>query len=244
MEKQYAGVSRASGEESKLHVVSAWIKEDGVSFGQIRTEEKSNEITAIPELLNGLDVEGGTITIDAMGCQKAIADKIVACKANYVLAVKGNQSTLMEEMQEYFAWAETDEVERKRLSICNEDEDSRDRRVSRCISVSNDIAWFADKAAWKELRTFIRVEQTTVRASGTTKEERYYISNLERDALVFANLTRQHWAIENCLHWMLDATFHEDASLDSVYTNYATTYSQSIMQASVTAPMKPDVVLA
>ena len=137
----------ASVEESRLHVVSAWVKEDGVSFGQIRTEEKSNEITAIPQLLEGLDVEGGIVTIDAMGCHKAIADKIVACKANYVLAVKGNQPTLMEEMQEYFKWAETDEVERKHLAICTEDEDSRDRRVSRCITVSNDIAWFEDKAA-------------------------------------------------------------------------------------------------
>ena len=217
--KTICGVARASVEESRLHVVSAWVKEDGVSFGQIRTEEKSNEITAIPQLLEGLDVEGGTVTIDAMGCQKAIADKIVACKANYVLAVKGNQPTLMEEMQEYFKWAETDEVERKHLVICTEDEDSRDRRVSRCITVSDDIAWFEDKAAWKELRTFIRVEQTTIRASGTTKEDRYYISNLERDAPVFANLIRRHWAIENCLHWMLDATFHEDSSL--IYSGHA-----------------------
>ena len=217
--KTICGVARASVEESRLHVVSAWVKEDGVSFGQIRTEEKSNEITAIPQLLEGLDVEGGTVTIDAMGCQKAIADKIVACKANYVLAVKGNQPTLMEEMQEYFKWAETDEVERKHLAICTEDEDSRDRRVFRCITVSNDIAWFEDKAAWKELRTFIRVEQTTIRASGTTKEDRYYISNLERDAPVFANLIRRHWAIENCLHWMLDATFHEDSSL--IYSGHA-----------------------
>ena len=217
--KTVCGVARASGEESRLHVVSAWVKEDGVSFGQIRTEEKSNEITAIPQLLDSLDVKGGTVTIDAMGCQKAIADKIVACKANYVLAVKGNQPTLMNEMKEYFAWAQTDEVERKRLSICTEEEDSRDRRVSRCITVSNDISWFEDKTLWKELRTFIRVEQTTVKASGTTKEERYYISNLERDALVFANLTRQHWAIENCLHWMLDATFHEDDSL--IYSGHA-----------------------
>lgn len=211
--KTVCGVSRGSGEESKLHVISAWVREDGVSFGQIRTEEKSNEITAIPLLLEGLNIEGGTITIDAMGCQKALVEKIIDNKANYVLAVKGNHPTLLQEMKEYFAWAKADEVEQKHLSVHTEKDNNRDRRVSRHVTVSNDISWFEDKAAWKDLRTFIHVEQTTIRASETTREERFYISNLERDAVAFTSFIRRHWEIENCLHWMLDTTFHEDDCL-------------------------------
>lgn len=103
--KTVCGVAKGWGGISNLHVVSAWVKEDGVCFGQIRTQEKSNEITAIPVLLDSLDAQGATITIDAMGSQKSIAQKIVDCKANYVLAVKGNQPTLMNEIQEYFKWA-------------------------------------------------------------------------------------------------------------------------------------------
>ena len=217
--KTVCGVATGSGETSKLHVVSAWVKEDGVCFGQTKTQEKSNEITAIPELLDTLDIEGGTITIDAMGCQRAIAEKIVKKKANYVLAVKGNQPTLLEEMKTYFQWAQENKVEADTLETFIENEDSRDRRVSREVVVSTDVAWFENLKDWAELKTFIRVRQKTVTAKGTSTEERYYISNLEADSAKFANYVRSHWNIENRLHWMLDAVFHEDDSL--IHTGHA-----------------------
>lgn len=211
--KTVCGVSRGSGEMSNLHVVSAWVKEDGVCFGQVRTQEKSNEITAIPLLLDSLDVRGATVTIDAMGCQKKIVEKIIDQKANYVLAVKGNQPTLATEIKEYFDWACGDEVESRTLEIYREDERSRDRRVERITTVSTDISWFEDQKEWKRLHSFVRIEQRTTTAKGTAKEERFYISSLDAGAMAFANYTRSHWSIENNLHWMLDTTFHEDASL-------------------------------
>lgn len=217
--KTVRGVAKGSGELSNLHVVSAWVKEDGVCFGQLRTEEKSNEITAIPLLLDSLDIRGGTVTIDAMGCQKAIAAKIIEKEANYLLAVKGNQPTLLSEMKEYFAWAQKDTVESKQLSVYQEDERTRDRRVIRRTTVSNEISWFEGRKDWAGLRTFVQIEQQTITAKGTAKEERLYISNLEADAVDFARFTRGHWSIENNLHWMLDTTFHEDASL--IHTGHA-----------------------
>ena len=217
--KTVRGVAKGSGEISNLHVVSAWVKEDGVSFGQLRTEEKSNEITAIPLLLDSLDIRGGTVTIDAMGCQKAIAAKIIEKEANYVLAVKANQPTLMSEMKEYFAWARKDAVESKQLAVYQEDERTRDRRVIRQTTVSSEISWFEGRKDWAGLGTIVQIEQQTIPAQGTAKEERLYISNLQADAVDFARFTRGHWSIENSLHWMLDTTFHEDASL--IHTGHA-----------------------
>lgn len=217
--KTVCGVARGSGEMSNLHVVSAWVKEDGVCLGQIRTREKSNEITAIPLLLDGLDVRGGTVTIDAMGCQKAIAEKVIARGANYVLAVKGNQPKLMEEMKEYFMWARNDEVEMSHLQTYAEDERTRDRRVQRQTIVSSEIAWFEGMRDWKELRSFVLVEQKTTTAQGASTEERMYISSLETDAKAFAGFTKGHWDIENNLHWMLDTAFQEDDSL--IHTGHA-----------------------
>jgi predicted transposase YbfD/YdcC len=217
--KTVCGVSRGSGEISNLHVVSAWVKEDGVCFGQLRTDEKSNEITAIPLLIDSLDVRGGIVTIDAMGCQKAIAAKIIQKEANYVLAVKANQPTLMSEMKEYFAWAREDTVESRQLAVYQEDERTRERRVIRQTTVSNEISWFESRPDWEGLRTFVQVEQQTITPNGTTKEERLYISSLQADAVDFSRLTRGHWSIENSLHWVLDTSFHEDASL--VHTGHA-----------------------
>ena len=217
--KTVCGVSRGSGEISGLHVVSAWVKEDGVCFGQLRTDEKSNEITAIPLLLDSLDVRGGTVTIDAMGCQKAIAAKIIQKEANYVLAVKANQPTLLSEMKEYFAWAREDTVESRQLAVYQEDERTRERRVIRQTTISNEISWFESRPDWDGLRTFVQIEQQTITPHGTTKEERLYISSLQAEAIDFARLTRGHWSIENSLHWVLDTSFHEDASL--IHTGHA-----------------------
>jgi len=198
------------GAGTSLHMVSAWIREDGVTLGQIKTEEKSNEITAIPELVESFDVTGGIITIDAMGCQRNISKKIIQKKADYVFAVKLNQPRLYEEINEYFQWAVDDEIESKVLSRFETVEKGHGRISRWRVTVSNDVSWFESQSDWACLKCFIRVERKTIKKDKTSFEKQYYISSLDADAEKFHFLVRNHWSIENQLHWVLDVTFHED----------------------------------
>jgi predicted transposase YbfD/YdcC len=196
-----------------LHMVSAWIQEDGITMGQVKTEEKSNEITAIPALLSSLDITGGTVSIDAIGCQKAIAKLIIAQQAHYVLAVKANQPTLLEEIREYFAWAQTDPIEKKFLQEHVEMEKGHGR-ITKWKVRTCDAGWFEDKESWSLLHTFICVERSCTRGDQTSRDKAYFISSLkETAAATFHRLVRNHWSIENHLHWSLDVSFHEDACL-------------------------------
>lgn len=196
-----------------LHMVSAWIQEDGITMGQVKTEDKSNEITAIPTLLSSLDITGGIVSIDAIGCQKAIAKLIIAQEAQYVLAVKGNQPTLLEEIRAYFAWAQTDPIEKKFLQEHVEIEKGHGR-ITKWKVQTCDAGWFEGKGNWMLLHTFICVERTCIRGDQTSCEKAYFISSLkEVDAATFHRLVRNHWGIENRLHWSLDVSFHEDACL-------------------------------
>lgn len=196
--------------KSKIHIVSAWVREDGISLGQVRTGEKSNEITAIPELLDALDIYGSTVTIDAMGCQTAIAEKIIEKQANYVLTVKSNQPTLLSEMQEYFEWAVNDSIEKKNIDVYRECDGEHDRIVTRTVEVTKDIGWYESKKSWKQLSSFIRITRQSERHGVTSKETEYFISSTAWSAQRFAELIRGHWSIENALHWSLDVVFHED----------------------------------
>jgi predicted transposase YbfD/YdcC len=176
--------SGKTGEHKAIHVVSAWVNDKNLTPGQLATEKKSNEITAIPQLLELIDIQGDTITIDAMGCQKEIAEEVRKKKAGYVLAVKENQPTLYEEVREYFEYL--DERGEKELpeDIWRSEVEKDHGRIER-----------------REIRTV--GEQTTV-------TDRYYISSLDEDALKFGEIIRGHWSIENQLHWMLDVCFNED----------------------------------
>ena len=203
------------GAGSHLHMVSAWIREDGVTLGQLKTDEKSNEITAIPELLESLDIKGGIVTIDAMGCQRRVCDKIIEKEADYVLAVKMNQPTLYEEINEYFQWAIGDEIESKILSQYEIAEKGHGRISRWRVTASNEVSWFESKNDWARLKSFVMVERKTIRGEKTSHEKQYYISSLEADAEKFHHLVRNHWSIENQLHWVLDATFNEDRTLIS-----------------------------
>jgi len=206
--KTIRGASRRG--EANFHMVSAWVREDGLTIGQIKTEEKSNEITAIPALLSSLDIAGSIVSINAMGCQKDIARSIIAQEAQYLLAVKANQPALYEEIQEYFAWAQKDSIERKFLQSHVETNFDHGRtarwRVCTC-----DASWFEDKREWPFLRTFVCVERTCSRNENTSTKHAFFISSLQADASTFCRLVRDHWRIENQLHWSLDVSFHEDA---------------------------------
>jgi len=200
-------------EDTKLHMVSAWIREDKITFGQIKTSEKSNEITAIPELLEALEIEGGIVTIDAMGCQKKIAQTIRGKEAHYVLAVKGNQETLLNEVREYFEWALTDPIEQYVLDEyrCSSYEHGRISHWK--VVTTEETGWFESKHEWKDLRTFVMVERMRTVDEKKTIERAFFISSLQADAKYLHELVRGHWGIENSLHWVLDVQFHEDACM-------------------------------
>lgn len=216
--KTICGASRQL-EGGNLHIVSAWVKEDRITLGQVKTSEKSNEITAIPELLKLLDVRGACVTIDAMGCQTAIAEEIVAQEANYLLAVKQNQGNLYEAISEYFAWAEKEPIEQKQLLTYHYEEHAHGRHCHRKVEVTHEVGWYTAKKEWKQMSAMIRVTRKSERNGKETEEQAYYISSAAYDAKRFAELIQGHWSIENDLHWSLDTTFGEDAAM--VHTGHA-----------------------
>jgi predicted transposase YbfD/YdcC len=195
-----------------LHLVSAWATRHGISLGQVATEEKSNEITAIPQLLEQLNLEKAVVTIDALGCQKDIAEKIVAGGGDYVLALKGNQQTLHEAVQETFQEHLENDFAKVAVSSHEEQESSHgreDRRIYYQISVPRTLR---GREGWKNLRTLGMAVRTTRVGERETCDVRYYISSLRRNVKPFAGAVRNHWSIENTLHWSLDVTFREDES--------------------------------
>ena len=198
--------------EGKLHIISAWVREDGISLGQIKTDEKSNEITAIPKMLGTLDVKGAVVTIDAMGCQVDIAEKIIDREANYLLALKKNQLNLYESVEEYFKWARTEPIEKKQLKEYSYEEHEHGRHVYRTVEVCNDVSWIETVREWKRLSSIVCVTRKGEREGRQTEETAYYISSREWEADEVAKHIQGHWTIENNLHWSLDAAFNEDSS--------------------------------
>ena len=195
-----------------LHLVSAWAAESRLVLGQVAVEGKSNEITAIPALLHLLELSGCIVTIDAMGTQKEIATTIIEQDADYVLALKGNQGTLHEDVELFFTWAD----EQQYRDIAHEMYETHDtghgRVERRRTTVTNDIAWLRGGGAWEGLQTIAMVEAWRTQGDETSYERRYYISSLGLDAQRMGESVRGHWAIENMLHWVLDIAFREDDS--------------------------------
>jgi len=186
-----------------IHLVSAWASQNQMVLGQFKTDVKSNEITAIPKLLELLDIEGSIITIDAMGTQVAIADNIVENKADYILALKGNQKELREEVESVFSV-------QKPESIFEETEKGHGRIETRKCEVIYDLNFLHGKERWRKLTSIIKVSSERILNNKTTNETRYYIGSLASDAKTFNSHIRMHWGVENCLHWTLDMTFRED----------------------------------
>jgi predicted transposase YbfD/YdcC len=205
--------AHGSGDNDKpLHVVSAWACSQRLVLGQEECAEKSNEITAIPLLLERLALKGALVTIDAMGCQTKIAEKIIECEANYLLALKDNQRSLAREVELYFA--------DKPLKIeCFETLDCDHGRIEkRCYTISTDVEWLNgaknahNEPKFKNLALIGTVKsEVTLKNTGViTNSTRYFIASLTMKVEDFARAVRAHWAIENNLHWMLDVVFHDD----------------------------------
>ena len=201
--------SGTQGKKAIVHMVSAWCNTNNMVLGQVKTDDKSNEITAIPELLKLLNIKGCTVTIDAMGCQKDIADKIIEMEGDYVLAVKGNQGNLLDDIEEAF-----NQTANSSLQSSTSLEIGHGRIEKRTCDVITDTDWVCNRQQWKALQSLIRITaERTNKASGEKQQEcRYYISSTLPDAAALLNITRQHWGVENKLHWMLDVNFGEDAS--------------------------------
>jgi predicted transposase YbfD/YdcC len=196
-----------------MHLVSAWAVECGVSLAQLATEEKSNEITAIPQLLEQVELKGSIVTIDAMGCQKEIAAKIVEGRGDYCLALKGNQGSLHAAVAERIDTLLENDFAGCEVQTLECAEGKRHGRVDRYIyhqfAVPRDLP---GSDAWKKLKTIgvaIRLSESNGRESC---DVRYYITSLLLNVALFAKIVRGHWAIENTLHWCLDVTFREDDS--------------------------------
>jgi predicted transposase YbfD/YdcC len=192
-------------------MVSAWASHNRVVLGQIRTAEKSNEITAIPKLLDLLRIEDATVTIDAAGCQKEIAQKIVEAGADYMLAVKDNQPTLFSEVQRAFEVAAEDPKFEKLVDFVETTDAGHGRtEVRRCLTCT-DVASISVRSDWPKLSSVVMLEAERTANGKTSTTRRYFISSRKRlsaqDALA---IVRSHWSIENSLHWVLDVAFRED----------------------------------
>ena len=207
---------RRSKDESKgkkaIHMVSAFSSKFGLVLGQQKCYEKSNEITAIPALLNMLVIEGSVITIDAMGCQKSIAKKIIKKEADYLLAVKGNQPNLYKELIDIFEKIKTPEFEHYTYQTETEVDKDHGRVETRQCTTINNLGWLFEIHGWEGVKSIAKVTARVYhQASGReTFEERYYISSLSGNAAFVNRAVRKHWHVENKLHWVLDVIFKED----------------------------------
>lgn len=198
--------------KAAIHMISAWAVEEGVSLAQMAVSEKSNEITAYPELLDLLDLQGALVTIDAMGCQTAIAEHVHNKKGEYVLAVKGNQPDLHDQLSDFFVEAERsnfDGITVERNFMTDGDHGRIEERE--CVVV-RELEWLENRARWAGLAAVIMVKSRRKIAGKEGTECRLYITNSSRSAKDLARIIRGHWTIENSQHYVLDVTFLEDQS--------------------------------
>lgn len=200
---------RAKG-RGPLHLVSAWAAANRLVLGQLATVEKSNEITAVPELLRTLELAGCIVTVDALNCQKNIAKEISEADADYVLALKGNHGTAYEEVKTFLE----DARQRRFAGVAHDFVETVDKEHGRLeirrYWISEQIHWFADRPQWEKLRTVAMVEAERHIGSHVSVERRFYLCSLPPDAKLLAHAVRSHWGIENQLHWVLDVQMGED----------------------------------
>lgn len=204
---------RGSGQAAKLgplHLVSAWATAQHLTLGQVAVADKSNEITAIPKLLELLELNGALVTIDAMGCQKEIAKKIVAGGGDYVLTVKDNQPNLLDDIAERFAEALDIDFAGLAHDSYQTKEKGHGRQETRCYHVLYEVDGLRNQEAWPKLSVLGMCFSERTVGTQTSMEVRYFIGSRKASARIYGHALRQHWRIENNLHWQLDVTFNED----------------------------------
>lgn len=205
--KALRGSCDKAAEQNPIHMVSAWCSSCNLVLGQVKTKDKSNEIKAIPELIRSLSLDGAIVTIDAIGCQKAIAHEIVNAGADYVLQVKGNQPQLRENIALFLEDSSNGPFD------CYETIDGDHGRIeTRRYMVCDNIDWLDGHHEWKGLKTIVMVHREREADGKVSQETSFYISSLEKNAEQIGRSIRNHWSIENGLHWCLDVSFREDES--------------------------------
>jgi len=208
--KTMRGAYNGEDKKSPIHIVSAWASENGMVLGQVKTNEKSNEITAIPELLDLLTVKNCIITIDAMGTQTKIAEKIIKKQADYVLALKGNQGNLHKDVIDFFDDAEKTKYEGIEYTSTSTTDKGHGRNEIRKYFMVENIEWLTQREQWKGLKSIGMAVRNCESNGKKTVEKRYYISSLSGPVDEFAKAVRKHWGIE-VTHWCLDVLFKEDS---------------------------------
>jgi predicted transposase YbfD/YdcC len=198
--------------KSAIHMVSAWASDQALVLGQLKTDQKSNEITAIPQLIELLDLSGCIVTIDAMGCQKDIARLIVNKNADYVLTLKENHEKLFHEVETFFLKAEANNFQGSSMNYCQTETKNHGRLEIRRYWITDQISEFENTHPWKNLKSIGMVESQRTVKGETSIERRFFISSLENNVQLFAKAVRLHWGIENTVHWVLDIGFREDES--------------------------------
>ena len=200
------GKTHCGAQGEGLHLVSAFDTRSGLILGEERVENKSNEITAIPLLLDLLIIKGNLVSIDAMGCQKAIAEKIISKNADYLLALKGNQNALLEEVRDYFGSKDC----LKNCAVVTRMDKGHGRIEKRTCYATSDVSWISKISEWKKLKSIVMVIAERTIKGKKTVEKRFFISSATPDPIKLLCATRAHWGIENSLHWVLDVIFGED----------------------------------
>jgi predicted transposase YbfD/YdcC len=200
----------AAAGKAAIHMVSAWATAQGVCLGQVKTDAKSNEITAIPKLLQVLALRGRVVTIDALGCQTAIARAIHAQGGDYVLSLKGNQTRLHEDIRTFFLDAEAHAFAGTPHTTAETVDGGHGRVEIRRAWATDDLGWLADRRRWPGLRSVVRVDAERTVGAHTSRETRFFLTSLPPDAATLARIVRSHWAIENGLHWVLDVALQQD----------------------------------
>jgi predicted transposase YbfD/YdcC len=199
-----------AGKKGAIHMVSAWCSQQSLVLGQVKVDEKSNEITAIPALLDLLDIHGAIITIDAMGCQRDIAQLIIDKKADYIFSLKGNQGTLRDDVELFFKDQMKVDFADTTVSCHESVEKSHGRIETRKVTVCTDVGWLQQCHDWPGLKSIIMVEASAEEGGKTRREMRLHISSLAVEAAPMAAYIRDHWGVENGLHWVMDMVFGDD----------------------------------
>lgn len=198
------------GAKAAIHMVSAFAARQRLVLGQVKVAEKSNEIVAIPRLLDMMSIEGAVVTIDAMGCQREIAKKIIDKKADYVLALKGNQGSLREDVELFVAEQKANAFKDTTISRDQTVDGDHGRIETRTTTVIHDVAWLQERHSWPGLKGIVMVESIREIDGKSEYETRFYITSLVLLAAQLGLIVRSHWAVENSLHWVMDMIFRDD----------------------------------